>query len=735
MKKNKPITINQIILIIALLITMTCSVTVASDLLSKKPEKIKWNISALKVTYDDARGLYIAEHDVIIKGGDTKLTTDYLEFNNISTDAYARGNVVLTSGNDSVTCDSLQMNLQSETGTIFNGTLFMKENNFHIKGDKIEKIKENTYRTDKGTITSCSGDVPDWKISAKDIEVTIEGYGFAKHATLWAKKVPTVYVPYLIFPAKKERQTGLLAPRFSSSSRKGFEYEQPLFIAISKNQDATIYLDFMQERGTKAAVEYRYIIDAKSQGGFFFDYLHDKKIDDGTKGTSDYSFDSTLQRTNRNRYWVRSKLDQELPMDFLLKFDVDIVSDADYLHEFKNGFTGFQETSDYFENTFGRSIDDYDDTTRENRLNLNKTWNNKALNIDFNWFDDVIARRHNNEDNTLQTLPSIEYTSLKQKISSSPFYYDLDSSFDLFYRKDTTTSLLNGERFDIHPTFSIPFRIKQYLFIEPSIGLRETAWYAEDFQDSIDRDNKFTHREIFDSHLDISTKIIRVFNSNSELADKIKHEIIPELKYTYIPDVDQADLPYFNSIDRISRENSITWLLTQRFTTRKLSKNNTNIYHEFAWVKFYQTYDINKKREDVDEPFSDISFEGELTLNKYLSLHSQLDWSPYEHHLTSNETGITLSDFRGDSLHAEYRYKRDESKSAIGIIRILLTDGLSAYYSHEHDLFNEERIESKIGFELEKSCWSLITSFSDTPDDKSVAIFIKLHGIGAFGTK
>jgi LPS-assembly protein len=735
MKKIRPKISIPVILIITLLITQTFSFATASDLLNKKPEKIKWNISALKVTYDDKKGVYIAEQDVRIKGGDTTLTCDYLEFNNISTDAYARGKVVLASGQDSISCDSLQMNLQAETGTIHNGTLFMQENNFHIKGNKIEKIQGDTYKTDKGTITSCSGDVPDWKISARDIEVTIEGYGFAKHATLWAKKVPALYVPYLIFPAKRERQTGLIAPRFSSSSRKGIEYEQPLFLAISKNQDATLYLDFMEERGVKTGLEYRYIIDNDSKGAFFVDYLHDRKTDDGTSKTSDYSYATTPQRTNKNRYWVRSKLNQKLPFESSLKLDLDVVSDADYLHEFKNGLTGFEETGNYFEDTFGRSIDDYDDTTRENRFNLNKIWSNKALNIDFNWFDNVEARQEDTDDNTLQTLPSIAYTSSKQKISSSPFYYNINSSFDSFYRKDTTTSLINGERLDFNPTFSLPFKIKQYLYIEPSIGLRETAWYAKGFQDTLSRENRFTHREIYDLNLDLSTQFIKIFNTDSGFADKIKHEIIPELQYTYIPDIDQTDLPYFNSTDRISEENSITYLLTQRFTKRKTSQNNTSIYDEFAWIKIYQSYYINKARDDEDETFSDISFEAEFSFNEYLSLNSKFDWSHYDHDFTSNETSIKLSDLRGDFIKAEYRYEEGVSESAFGTIKVIITDNMSVYYFHEHDLFNEERIESRIGFELVRSCWSLLTTYSDSPDDKSVSVFITLHGIGAFGTK
>ncbi len=725
-------------LLICLILPLAFSLANASDLRNKRVKEIQWNITALQVSYDDKKGVYIAEHDVTIKGSDTELTADYLEFNNKTTDAYARGNVVLTSGKDVVTCDSLQINLQSETGTIHNGTLFMQENNFHIKGDKIEKFEGDTYRADSGTITSCSGDVPDWKISAKDIKVTIEGYGFAKHATVWAKKVPALYVPYLIFPAKKRRQTGLIAPRFSSSNRKGFEYEQPLFLAISKNQDATIYLDYMQKRGVKTALEYRYVLDTESKGIFFSDFLYDTEIDDGTKKTSDFSFSSTPERTNKSRYWIRSKLDQKLGLGFSLKLDVDLVSDADYLHEFKNGFTGFKKTNEYFEKTFGRGLDDFDDTTRENKLNLNKIWENKSFNIDFQWFDNVTARRSDGQDTTLQTLPSIRYTSSKQKIGSSPFYYNFDSSLDYFFRKDTTAALINGERLDIHPTFSIPFRLKQYLHIEPSIGIRETAWYANKFQTSthgINKDDRFTHREIFDFQLDLSTRIVKIFNTNHAFADKIQHEIVPELQFNYIPDIDQTDLPLFDSMDRIGKENSLTWILTQSFTTKRTIENNRNVYYEFAWLKLWQTYDVNKKKDHDDEPFSDISFEGELYFNNYLSLNSQFDYSPYARNFTSHETGITLSDLRGDFIHAEYRYKREALKSIIGSIKVIITDGLSAYLSHEQDLFNNKRVESRIGLELERSCWSLLTSFSDSPDDKSISFLIKLHGIGAFGTK
>ena len=54
--------------------------------------------------------------------------------------AYARGHVMMTAGEDVLTGASLEMNLASEIGTLYEGTIFIKENHFYIKGDKLQKV-------------------------------------------------------------------------------------------------------------------------------------------------------------------------------------------------------------------------------------------------------------------------------------------------------------------------------------------------------------------------------------------------------------------------------------------------------------------------------------------------------------------------------------------------------------------------------------------------------------------
>ncbi|MBU8848997.1 MAG: LPS assembly protein LptD [Desulfobacterales bacterium] len=714
---------------------------VKANALPQNPKEIPWHISARAVTFDNKKNLYIAENDVVITGGKTRLEADYVEFSNKTKDAFAQGNVLLISGEDSISCDSMNINLTTEIGTINKGTIFIQKNNFYINGENIRKTGKFSYSADKGSITSCEGDSPDWKISGKNIKVTIEGYGLASHAVLWAKKVPAAYSPFLVFPVKTKRQTGLLFPRFTSSDRKGFEYEQPLFIAISRNTDATIYTDYMSDRGIKSGTQFRYVMDNKTKGSIFLDFLEDDKIGDETINTENYSFSATPPRTNTDRFWFRMKHNQDLPNGFTAKLDIDIASDEDYLHEFKDGFTGYTATKEYFEEEFGRGLDEYNDYTRKNWLNISKSWSTYSFNVDALWYDNIRARRQDTDDTTLQTLPSIQFDAFKQQIGPSKFFYSLDTEYRSFYRKDTTTTLVKGQRADIYPKVYLPLKLGRFFNFEPSVGVRQTIWHTNDFTDVNGNSDNLRTRQMYDIGAGLSTKLIKIFNPNNEFADKIKHEIIPELEYAFIPNVIQNDLPYFDSLDRIAEQNLLTWSLTNNFTSRKSNitpkGKKITTYRDFAYIKLYQSYDIKKERDDETRPFSDITLEMELNPNDFISLDMDLGWSPYDNHFKTLNIGSTLKDKRGDALRTEYRYTTNipESESLYSKIDINFTDELTAYYSIEKNLKEKKTVETQAGLTLKKSCWTFNLYFAESSGEQSITFLINLHGIGEFGTK
>ncbi len=709
-----------------------------ANALPENPKELSWHISALKVTFDNKRDLYIAQDDVVITGGKTRLEADYVEFSNKTKDAFAQGNVLLISGEDSIACNAMNINLTTEIGTINNGTIFIQEDNFYIHGENIRKTGKFSYSMDKGSITSCAGEFPDWKISGKNVNVTVEGYGTANHAVLWAKKVPALYSPFLVFPVHTKRQTGLLFPRVTSSDRKGFEYEQPLFIAMSKNTDATVYVDYMADRGTKLGTEFRYVLDNKTKGSMFLDVLEDDKIDDGTINTRYYSFESTPQRTNSDRYWFRMKHDQDLANGFTGKLDIDIVSDEDYLLEFKDGFTGYDAVNGYFEKEFGRSLDEYDDKTRKNWLNIYKSWSTYTFNVDALWYDNITARQLDIDDTTLQTLPGIEFNASKQQIGPSKFfYYSLDSEYRSFYRKDTTSTLVNGQRADLYPKLYLPAKFGNFFNFEPSAGVRETIWYTDDFTDINGNSSSLRTRLMYDIGAELSTKLIKIFNPDNGFADKIKHELTPKLEYEYIPNIIQNDLPSFDSIDRIKEKNLLTWSLTNYFISRKSEltpKGEEKLtYQEFAYFKLYQSYDIKTDRDKESRPFSDITFDSEFFPHRFFSLDFDLSWSPYDNDFKTLNVGNTIRDNRGDALRTEYRYKEDNSESLYSKVDISLTEDLMAFYSFENNLKDKKPVETTAGITITKSCWAFSLNFSEESADKRITFLINLNGIGEMG--
>jgi len=709
---------------------------------------LPWHIVADEVNYDDQAKVYIGKGNVNITKKNKNLNADYVRFNQNTMDVFAKGHVVMTVGENIITGTSMDMNLNSETGAIYNGTIFIDENHFYIKGDKIQKIGKDSYTADKASISTCDGDSPAWKITGRNLKVTLEGYGFVKHAALWAKKVPALYTPFLVFPVKQKRQTGLLAPQVGYSDRKGGEYIQPFFWAINESSDATFYSHYMGSRGEKLGLEYRYVLDEQSKGTLMVDFLDDRQVDDGSPGSEKWGYtgDSAL-RPNSDRYWFRIKHDQELPHGFFARLDIDYVSDQDYLYEFKNGYTGFDETETYYMKEFGRSFEAYDDPVRLNRFNVNRSWALYSLNAELRWYDDVIKRRQEETDATLQRLPVITFNGSKQNILASPFYFDLASEYTYFYSEDGP----RNHRSDIYPRFYLPYSFGSYFTIEPSVGLRETVWYFDKKEYSTSDKNTLT-REMYDIKVDLLSEVYHVFNIEGKRVERIKHAVRPQIVYDYIPEKDQSELPSLDDIDRIARTNLITYSLTNTLTS-KSKKNTKEIkgsprdksvtdssyeppmydYNEFLRFKLQQSYDINKKKEDDPEPFSPIHGELEIYPMRYFSIKSDFDWSHYDRNFRSRNLSATLWDMRGDTMLVDYRYQRDVGETVYTSLGLKISERLSLRGEYERNIFDNKDLKYGVGFLYETQCWSFDFNLNKEENDLGFKFMIRLYGIGAIG--
>lgn len=710
----------------------------------------EWRVTADRITYNANTKDYKAFGNVEIVQGQKRLSADQVVLNRKDMTAEATGNVELLSESDRLSGHSLEMDLGSGTGTLYEGFVFIKENNFRIKGDRIEKTGENTYHITEGTLTSCEGPNPDWQITGKQVDVTIEGYGYATHAAFWARRVPMLYVPWFMFPVKLERQTGLLLPRAGYSDRNGAEFIQPFFWAISKNTDATFYYHHIQKRGEKFGLEYRYKLSENSKGTLMADGFKDRHVDDGSpEATEKWGYDDdNAIRPNEDRYWIRIKSDQQLPYDAMAKLDLDIVSDQDYLREFSDGLMGHEATDDYFSSEFGRDIDDENDPVRTNRLNINRTWTYQSFNADLVWYDNVIKRRLEDKDDTLQQLPRIQYNALKQPVfedmSGGLLFGTIDSEYTYFHRQNGLT----GNRLDLHPRAYLPLRVDPYFSFEPSIGFRQTAWYIDADRDVYEPGKKrYMHRELYDIEVDLTTDINRVFSFDKGRVKKINHVIIPRLSYVYIPETDQSKYPYFEQTDRIEAQNRLAISFTNLFTSKKTAPGNGKddennyTYNRFARFFIEQGYSFrqhNDSRDDPEDPWLPLYAELELTPAELITLNADASWNHQNDKLDTGNISCRLHDDRGDELRIEYRYTRDSTQSIYFKGELRATSKLTLFSNYERNLKKEIGIEKTFGLRYESQCWAVELARQELPrqekeDDVHYTAMVELIGLGEFG--
>ncbi len=732
-----------------------------------------WHITADELNFDEVNQVYIATGNVIISKMDKQIVADKVQFSHKQMTALASGHVVMTVGKDIITADRLQIDLNTEQGNLQNGAFFLHKENFHIRGNQILKTGPDSYRAEKASLTTCDGEKPAWKITGRNLNITIEGYGYAHHAVFWIKSVPVFYTPFIAFPVKSKRQTGLLPPQMGISSRKGFHYNQPLFWAIHDSMDATFYDHYMQQRGNKLGAELRYISGPQTRGTLMVDYFKDQKVDDGKGDNSeDWGYDDSLDepnetdtdilRPNRDRYWFRMKHDQFLPGGFSAKFDLDVVSDQDYLKEFKSGYSGYNESDDYYNAEFYRDMDDYNDPIRLNRLNISRNWSRFNLSTEFRWYDNVINRQQEDRDTTVQRLPFIRLDAPKQRLGSSPFYANMRNEYTYFYRQNTNShnSVLEDQRLDIYPRIYLPVDLKNYVTLEPSLGYRATGWQVVAYEDpSDDQDKTEAHfRQLPDYQLDLSTEFFRIFNTQGESIDRLKHTVRPRIVYTYIPEENQSEFPHFDSLDRIEKENKLTYALTNLITYRSNLKPKKPTattatlpgYHYQQVLRLFleQSYDFNEAAEDdpaewrnteTKEPFSPVYGRLELTPRKYVSLLADGEWSPYEKTMISHSIAANLSDNRGDRLTVEHRYKEDIDdinqeglESIYARLRIAVTDALVLTAEYENDLYEDKEILASLGGLYKAQCWSFRLTFTREDDEEKFDFMIGLHGLGEF---
>ncbi|HZI94900.1 MAG TPA: LPS assembly protein LptD, partial [Patescibacteria group bacterium] len=509
-----------------------------------------------------SEGELLLTGDVDLRYGDLRLLADTVHFNDKTHQVQAEGNVVLMLGKSQISGDRLEMDSETRLATVWNAHGYM-DPDVIFQAEKLERIAEDKVVITNGTVTTCTQPTPYWAFHVTSALLHLDHYAHMKNVAFKVEKAPVIYLPYLVWPMKKDRASGLLLPNVGYSKQRGSFIGNALYLVLGRSQDATLYYDLYGRTGTGLGFEYRFVPAARGDGMFTGYYLKDSVQDPNNP-------EDTLSRT---RYRFNFRQTQRFANGFRLLADLNQVSDLDYYLDFERDIT--QTTS----------------PTVLSHVDLVRNWSNYSLNVRADRQEQFISSV---ESLTLERLPEVELRGRGIRFGHTPFYLSFESSAGL-YNKDRRFETLQDpnqpvdpnnteaaqlestyQRFDLFPTISASFTPTPWLDISPSVSARETFYSRSQIDpadpNSLTSDENIT-REFAAFNLSmVGPRFFRLFGDPKSLDTTVyKHTFEPRLLYTYIPDVsDGENVIRFDDIDALRHaDNEVTYSLTSRLLARR----------------------------------------------------------------------------------------------------------------------------------------------------------------------
>jgi len=650
----------------------------------------------------------------------TTIKADWIAYDVNMGTIKARGNLIIDLGPDRLTAETGEVNLNDETGMFTEAAIIREHKDLHLEGRVIEKTGDMTYRIQDGWVITCKlkeGQTAPWSFASRDADITDGGYALLKHATFRIKDVPVLYTPFMVLPVKRERQTGFLFPAISSSDRDGLGLALPFYLSLSPSSDLTVYPEFMAERGLMAGLEFRYVLEQDSKGTLMANYLHDSLTD---PSEVEYYRDGNYTHTNKDRYWVRGKVDQEIN-GWITRLDLDIVSDRDYLTEFTSGLTGFNTSNERFLDVFGRGFEYKTIDERKNTLRVVKYWQDMALEGEVLGINDV--RETKFSPTPLWKLPAFNFTGLLP-LKETRINFDWDANYVNYWREDG----LGAHRVDLYPRLTAPIPLSEYLETTAEVGLRNTSYVVQEYGDEWEYDDTFENRFVPDFQTEIGTTLVRDFGVRMGSINTLSHTFRPFVNYLYIPDVDQDDLPQLDDIDTIFDRNLITYGLDNFFkVSGKLLGRDYD--RNYGSIKITHGYDL--RSEESDTPFEPVNVEISYQPLTNLNIRYDTDIDTYGDGVLTYRVMGGYRNSRGDFLSADYRYyKLFDINSVSANARVNLFYRLVAGYTIERSIADSKTVEENIALIYQQPCWSVELSSHYTPGDRKFMMIFRLANIG-----
>jgi LPS-assembly protein len=498
-----------------------------------------------------------------------------------------------------------------KTGEVRAGRFKTMQAPFSMSGERMGGVSNKVQRATNVVISTDDYERPVYTIHARRATIAPGDYLEAHQATVYIGKMPVFYYPYYRKSLKPHPYNWEFEPGYRSL------YGPYLLSAFNWYGmgvlDGTIHADEREKRGEAGGPDLQLHLGDWGEAAFRYYYAHDH--DPEADGIAAPHLGENRQRGN---FYYEAHPATNVTAKVVANYQSDPLVIRDFY------------TAEYNKNVEPASFGE-----------VNEIWDNWVL-------DGMAQPRLVNFFETVERLPDVKLTGLRQELGATPIYYESETSAGYFKRafSDTNvavpftnyTLLPDGlgyaatrgtyggypnymaARADTLQQFILPETLFGWLNVDPRAGGRAT--YYSTVEGPQARTNQ-QGRGVFNTGVDVSFKASRVFpEAQSGLLDVqgLRHIIEPELDYVYVPtassrvpqfDYQQPslrlgpiDFPEYNSIDSITRENVLRLMLRNKLQT----KRRDGVEDLVNWA-VYADWDLTPgTNHSFTDVYSDLSF-------------------------------------------------------------------------------------------------------------------------------
>jgi LPS-assembly protein len=493
-----------------------------------------------------SRTLYADGH-VDVRYQNLRLRAEHVEYDAEAGLVLAHGNVQLDYQTQHVEADDARYELRTGRGTFHHvratfsvqrrpvPTLLISPNPLYFEAQEADRLDENTYRIEKAWMTVCKPGRPTWKFYAPEAKVELRKSVRLENGNFRLFSVPILFLPYVTFPADKQRHSGFAIPLPGESSRKGYILGEAFYWAPTDWMDLTLGANYYSKRGWSETGEIRMRPWEKARLEATYFGVIDRGIEQ--------SGAPLLKQGGHESHLLFVSL---LPHGWRAVADLDQLSSLTFRLAWSETFT--QAVNSEVRNT----------------AFLTNNFRGFSLNFAALSYENFLSATPQSSI-TLRTAPEVEFSSVDQApFRNLPFYFSFEAFVGAEHRGESVTRFATPsfvDRSEFAPSVTIPLRWGPWLAVTPSFTFRSTS-YGGQLQNG-----SYLGRRLFRNTEELSVDIRpptveRIWSSQDT---KWKHVIEPDIVYGFASGVNEfGRFIRYDQDETLTDTNEFEYGVTQR---------------------------------------------------------------------------------------------------------------------------------------------------------------------------